>query len=76
MKKIAIVLFYCGIIAALLGAALITYGILAPSSLWEVVGVFTLVSTIIFEAIAMRLALRIDAKENPVETKEEGKKPH
>ncbi len=76
MKKTAIVLFYVGIVTALLGAALITYGILAPSSLWEVIGVFTLVSTILFEAIAVRLALHIDAKENPVETKEEGKKPH
>ncbi len=76
MKKAAIILFYTGIIAALAGAGLITYGILTPEPLIEVIGVFLAVSTIIFEGIAIRLALRIDAKENPAETKEEGRKPH
>ncbi|GEM_PF-7075330 len=76
MKLMAKITFYLGIISVVIGAGLLTHGLLANNTVTLIIGVYLFVATIIFEAVALRLSLAIDRKENPVESKEEARKPH
>lgn len=76
MKLMAKILFYLGICCVVAGGGVLTFGFMQNNQIALIAGVFLFVAAIVIEVIAVRLSLAIDHKENPVETKEEGRKPH
>ncbi len=76
MKLAAKITFYLGLISVLIGAGFLSYGLLTNNVTTLIIGVYSFVMSIILEAVALRLSIAIDRKENPVESKDEARKPH
>lgn len=74
MKKAAKSLFIIGIALFILSVAGFIYAF--GDSLFSLLASGVLIVSIIIEVIAFVLAMKIDAKENPVESKNEALKPH
>lgn len=76
MKLAAKITFYLGLISVLIGAGFLSYGLLTNNRATLLIGVYSFVMSIILEGVALRLSIAIDRKENPVESKDEARKPH
>lgn len=74
MKKAAKSLFIIGIVLFILSVAGFIYAF--GDSLFSLLAMSVFVVSIIIEVIAFVLAMKIDARENPVESKNEALKPH
>lgn len=74
MKKAAKSLFVIGIVLFILSVAGFIYAF--GDDLFSLFATGVLIISVIAEVIAFVLAMKIDAKENPAESKNEALKPH
>lgn len=74
MKKAAKTLFIVGIVLFILSVAGFIYAL--GDDLFSLIASGVLTVSIVMETIAVVLALKIDRKESPVESKNEALKPH